>query len=234
MAKNSGVTANTPKNILLGAGTIHKGLELTYTLTTDTALVTGKKYYTRSESSPDYTYTEVASPALADISTYYEYDWNRATSLIGATSGGSKFTYTPELKDIEADGALVKGKGLTVKVGETATFELNFLELTPEIMKMLSLGTKVESSASYSGYDEIKAKAQIETGDYVENLGFIGKMATGEPIVIIMDYALCTSGLPIEGKNKDNNVSTATFECVAELSGELETLPWHILTKHTS
>lgn len=47
----------------------------TYALTSDTALVTGKTYYTRSGSgtaqSP-YVYTPVASPVVADIGSYYE------------------------------------------------------------------------------------------------------------------------------------------------------------------
>lgn len=47
----------------------------TYVQTSDSALVTGKTYYTRSGSgtteSP-YTYTEVASPSVSSISTYYE------------------------------------------------------------------------------------------------------------------------------------------------------------------
>lgn len=43
-----------------------------YALTSDVALVTGKKYYTRSGTSPNYTYTEVASPVVGSIGTYYE------------------------------------------------------------------------------------------------------------------------------------------------------------------
>lgn len=47
-------------------------LSATYAITTDTALVTGKTYYTRSGTSPNYTYTKVTTPAVADIATYYE------------------------------------------------------------------------------------------------------------------------------------------------------------------
>jgi hypothetical protein len=226
---NTGVTSDTPKNILLGAGTIHKNLTKSYELTSDTALVSGKTYYTRSGSAGSYTYTAVASPNVASIATYYELSWNMSESLMGATSGGNKLTITPEIKDIEADGALVKTKGLTFKVGETATLEINFLEITPDIMKSLTLG-KTGSTAIYSEYDEIVAKAQIEAGDYITNLGFVGKTATGDPIIVIFDNALCTSGLSLEGKNKDNNVTPATFECYATLGASLETLPWHILT----
>ena len=83
----TGVTANTPKNILFGAGTIHKGL----------------KYEGSSRN-----FTE---------------------SLVGATSGGSKLSIIPEVQKVEVDGAMVAAKGLTVKTGETATMEINFIEL---------------------------------------------------------------------------------------------------------
>ena len=46
-----------------------------YLLTTDTALVTGKTYYTRSGSGTSqspYVYTAVQSPSVSDIATYYE------------------------------------------------------------------------------------------------------------------------------------------------------------------
>jgi hypothetical protein len=44
----------------------------TYEATSDTALVAGKTYYTRSGSEGSYTYTPVASPDVANISSYYE------------------------------------------------------------------------------------------------------------------------------------------------------------------
>ena len=96
--KSSGISAKTPQNIVLGAGTLHKGL------------------------------------------TFTDGKWNFEESLIGATSGGTKITIVPEFKDIEVDGALVKVKGLAVKIGETATMETNMVELTPDWIKMAIVG----------------------------------------------------------------------------------------------
>ena len=94
----TGVSANTPKNIMFGAGTIHKGLK----------------------------YTSNA--------------WNFDDTIVGATSGGSKLSIAPEITNVEVDGALVKTKGLTVKTGETATMEINFIELTKDIIKAATIG----------------------------------------------------------------------------------------------
>ena len=184
--KSSGITADTPKNIMLGAGTIHKGL----------TLADGK--------------------------------WNFEESLIGATSGGSKFSIIPEFMDIEVDGALVKVKGLRQKVGETATMEVNFIEMTPDLLKMCVVGD-VAASTDYEGYSEIKSRARLNENDYIQNLGYVGKKTDGTPIIIIFEQAICTSGLEVEGKNKEAGVFKGTFECVADISPEADTLPWRIL-----
>ena len=184
--KSSGITNDTPENIMFGAGTIHKGLKFE-----------GSK-------------------------------WNFEESLIGATQGGSKLSIVPEVTNIEVDGALVKVKGLTKKIGETATMEINLLELTPDILKDVTIGN-VASSEEFTGYYEITSKANIEANDYVENIAFVGKKLDGTPIIVILPNALCTTGLELEGKNKENGVIKATFECYAELTGNHETLPWKIL-----
>lgn len=178
-----GVSATTPENILLGAGTIHRNL----------AFADGK--------------------------------WTG--DIIGATSGGNSVEIKGEIKDIELDGALVKVKGLAVLQGGTATMEVNFAELSTEVMKMAMLGEEGESDAE--GYDMLVPKANIAEGDYVENFAFVGKTANGaKDIIVILENALCTSGLKIEGKNKENSVIKLTMEAYAENEGDLDTIPVRI------
>ena len=185
--KSSGITENTPKNIMFGAGTIHKGFKLT------------------------------------------EGKWNFAESLIGATSGGITVNITPEITDIEVDGKLVKVKGLSdVKTGETATMEINFIELSPEIIKALLVANDGESE-TYTGYNEITSKARISDGDYIENLAYVGRRLDGTPMIIIFKNALVSGGLSVNGQNKTAGTTTVTFECVADLTGDFDVLPYTIL-----
>lgn len=184
-AGKTGVSKNTPKNILFGAGTIHKGL----------------KYTTGA--------------------------WNMDESIVGATSGGSKLSIVPEVTNIEVDGALVKTKGLAVKTGETATMEINFIELTEDLIKASTLG-KTGTSEDTTDYNVIVPKADIEAGDYWENIAFVGKTVEGKNIIAILENALCTSGFEQEGKNKEGSIGKYTFESYAELTGDLDTLPWKI------
>ncbi len=180
----TGVTENTPKNILFGAGTIHKGL----------------KYTTNA--------------------------WNFEASLIGATSGGSKLSIVPEVTQIEVDGALVKAKGLSVKTGETASMEINFVELTKDIIKAATFGK--DGTSDDSNYDVIVPKANIAEGDYWENIAFVGKTLEGKNVIAILENALCTNGFEQEGKNKEGAIGKYTFESHAELTSDLDTLPWKI------
>lgn len=175
-----GITAGTPGNILLGAGTYYKGL----------------KFETNAWSG----------------------------TVLGATSGGGKISIKGEFVDLELDGALVKFKGQTIKQGGTASAEVSFAELTPDVLKMGTLFK--EGTASATGFTMLQDKARIVDGDYIENFGFVGYTAdNSKQIIVIFDYALCTSGMEIETKNKEQSVIKLTLDAVAANSGDLDTLP---------
>ncbi len=175
-----GVSATTPENILLGAGTIHKNL------------------------------------------TWESNAWKG--DIIGATSGGNSVEIKGEIVNIELDGALVPVKGLAVMQGGTGTMEVNFAELSIDVMKMGMIGEVGESDAQ--GYTMIQTKANIDEGDYVDNFAFVGKTANDKKdIIVIFESALCTSGLKIEGKAKENSVIKLTMEAYAENDGNLDRVP---------
>lgn len=177
-----GISATTPENILLGAGTWMKNLK----------------------------WDSAASK------------WNG--DVLGATNGGGKISIVGEFYDIPVDGQLVKTKGLVVKQGGTVTCEVNFVELSTEIMKMATLFE--EGTADVNGYTMLKDKAAISEGDYVENFGFVGYTANNAKMIIfVMENALCTSGMEIESKNKEAAVVKLTMEAYAENAGDLDTLP---------
>ena len=147
--------------------------------------------------------------------------------IIGATSGGNSVEIKGEIKDIELDGALVKVKGLAVMQGGTATMEVNFAELSIDTMKIGMIAEVGTSEAE--GYSMIQTKANIDEGDYVKNFAFVGKTANdAKDIIVIMENALCTSGLKIEGKNKENSVIALTMEAYADNAGNLDRVPVRI------
>lgn len=157
---------------------------------------------------------------------YEGSSWNFDASCVGATKGGSTLTITPEFYSVEPDGSTVAIKDFKRKVGETATLEVNFLELTKDLIKSAVVGA--EGTSTDTNYEVIESKDAIVEGDYWENIAFVGETLDGENIIVILDNALCTSGLALEGKNKEEGVGKYTFECHADATDSLTTLPYHI------
>lgn len=157
---------------------------------------------------------------------YTTNTWNLEESIIGATKGGSTLSIVPEFYEVEPDGAMVSVKDLTVKTGETATLTVNFLELTKDLIKAALIGA--DGTSEDTNYDLIKSKPDIAEGDYFDNIAFVGKTLGGKNIIVILENALCTSGLELEGANKEAGTVEYEFKCHAELSGDLDTLPYKI------
>lgn len=153
--------------------------------------------------------------------------WNAAESVIAATSGGNTLAITPEVTDIEVDGANVKVADLAVKTGETATLETNIVEISPDVLKKVVIA-KDGTDENATGYSVLESKPRIEKGDYIDNFGFVGKRIDGTPIIIIFEKALCNTGIEWSAEAKAAGVITATFECYAGIDSDLEHLPWKI------
>lgn len=150
--------------------------------------------------------------------------------VIGATSGGTKVTITPEFKDIEVDGALVKVEGLTLKIGETATLETNLLEITPDLIAQLVCGDEGDNvTIDDDTYAHIVSSESIPEGAWVDGVAIVGKTIEGKRVIILFERSLCKSGFTFDGKNKENSVVPATFECYALFNGSHEKLPYHII-----
>ena len=157
---------------------------------------------------------------------YEGSSWNFDASCVGATKGGSSITIEPEFYSVEPDGSTVAIKDFKRKVGEKATLEVNFLELTADLIKSAVVGEN--GTSTDSTYDVIESKDAIAEGDYWENIAFVGETADGENIIVILDNALCTSGLGLDSQNNAESVGKYTFECHADANESLTTLPWHI------
>jgi len=152
-------------------------------------------------------------------------------TVLGATSGGSSIKITPEVLDIEIDGAMALAKGLAVMQGGTGEAEVNFAELNKDILAMTTLGEVLgeESENHVAGFDCIQTKNAITEGDYVENLGFVGYTADqSKQIIVIFDNALCKSGFQLDPKNKENAVVKATFTAYGNIDTDLDRVPVRI------
>lgn len=139
--------------------------------------------------------------------------------LLGATAGGNKVTIEVIYREIEIDGVFTPAVGQKILKGHTAKIETNVKELTAENIRLAINGEIKDANGTDAptGYKVIYGKPKLENTDYIKNLGIVGTMSgTNDPIIVIIDNALCTSGLDFETKDDDEAVVSMTFEAHAD------------------
>ena len=120
-AASTTALGTSPELIRMALGAADVTDNSSYALTTDTEIAADKTYYTRSGTSPNYTYTAVTTPSAQSLSSYYE------------KTGGSKITPRRDLKQTDfsdelwwvgdrADGGMVAVK--LINALSTAGFTL--------------------------------------------------------------------------------------------------------------
>lgn len=241
--RKSGINSNTPEQLLLGAGTIFKNFKYVYRKVEvaegETAPADALEVVADGTNEEDDTIqigkltANVSFVGLDDgyepvIGDFVTGAWDDSEdNVLGATSGGNKLSITSELTPIEVDGATVTVKGLTQKTGESGSLETNMVQHSIESLKRAIVGKETDSLIK--GYTQIQTKPLIELSDYLDNIAYVGSKTDGQDVIIIMENAICTSGLEIEGKNKEANVVTTTFEPSADFKkGVFDTLPIYI------
>lgn len=138
--------------------------------------------------------------------------------LLGATSDGNKVTIEQEYRTIEVDGVFVDAVGQKVLQTSIAKLETNVKELTAENIRLAINGTVRESTEGEApqGYTVVEGKGKLENTDYIPNLGLVGTITgSEEPIIVILDNALCVSGLEGETNDDDEMVITMEFQAHA-------------------
>ncbi len=161
------------------------------------------------------TYDEKVAPTEQEI----------IAGLLGATKDGGTMAITPTFYNPELDGQLVKVAELERKIGEAATIETSFAELTPEIIKNTVIGSVEESTDA--NYDVITS-GELEEGHFYDGFGFYGELTDGRPCIILFKKALCTSGMSFDSKNKEGSVFKGTFECYSDIAYGVQKLPYAI------
>lgn len=166
-------------------------------------------------------YSETVAPTVEEIKA----------ALLGATSEGGTLTITPEFFMPDIDGVTVAMKEFQQKVGEVASMETSFVELTPDLMAKQVIG-KVGASTD-GDYDVITSTDTITAGHFYDGFGYYGEHLDGRPMIIIFKSALCTSGVSANPKNKTNAVFKGTFECQSDIDYGTTKLPYAIFIRKT-
>ena len=153
-----------------------------FALTSDSALVTGKTYYTRSGSAGAYVYTKVASPDVTDIATYYELVASSGIHYVeGDFIARSKYSLTktqigeveffPYAKQTTAQAILKAGFEKSVLRTDRKAQQQLRAAIISDFFAPLANGTSVTSPASGSTWNlqQVLAYTAAKLGDVMES-----------------------------------------------------------------
>lgn len=158
-------------------------------------------------------------------SIYKNVTWNSDLGKfegerLGATAGGNKVKIENNYRDIEIDGTFSKYKGQKIITASNASLEANVKELTASNIALAINGktrTLVGTEEGPDGSIVIEGKAKLEDTDYLTNIALIGTVTgSNDPVVVILDNPICTSGLDMDFKDDSEAVVKMTFEAHAD------------------
>lgn len=134
---------------------------------------------------------------------------------LGATQGGNEFSFSQEMRQIQADGAKGRTKGLVVIDSEEALLTVNLLEQTAANIKLSIAGATLDTSDV--NYDLIKPSGKIADTDYLTNIAYVGRVSGSlKPVVIILENALSIEGLNLKPEDKKEAVLPIKFAAHAD------------------
>lgn len=129
------------------------------------------------------------------------------TKILGVTRGGGTFTVTRESRTPEVDGMRYPFKGSDFIDSTDAYLSGTLLEVTPDNFDRL-LGTgDVEKNSTKT---TVTMHTAIGADDYIDNLVWVGDLADGSLVMIVLKNAINTADFVLTFTDK--NEGTMTFE----------------------
>ena len=132
------------------------------------------------------------------------FDGNLAVSdKLGATSGGSTFSATPELRNIfeGIDGAKGNYKDGNVIDNWEITLTATVKEMTAKNLQLAMASADISSSDDK--FDVLSPRMDIKTTDYVDNICWLGTMkGSSGPMIIELEDVMSTNGISFTAEDK--------------------------------
>jgi hypothetical protein len=148
---------------------------------------------------------------------------------IGATRGGATFTVKTELRKMPVDGSKGDVMGDKRIMSVTAEMEVEFLELSPEIIALAIPGaTTTEEPVGAPTHTEMRRALQLALEDYIGNVALIGQISGSDhDVCLVLENALSDGNFALG--MKDGDESTVKVKLTGHFdSADLDKEPWVI------
>lgn len=148
------------------------------------------------------------------------------TNILGATRGGGTFTATREIRTPEVDGMRYPFKGSDFVDSVDAYLSTTLIEVTPDSISATLGNANVTTSGKVT---TIKMHTAIETTDYMTDLCWIGDIADGRLVMIVLKNALNTSDFTLTFTDKGEGTLAAEFHARQGSVSDYDYAPFEIV-----
>lgn len=169
-----------------------------------------------------------------DLTKTYAQNIAVAGALLGATDGGGTFSAVPVVHNVAIDGVPTNTKGLHRIDEWTITMTARMKELTAaNIAVALGAATSAtvgsgDAETALVGATRITANEDIDNGDYLTNLTWVGRLSgSDDPVIIVMKNAFSLNGFSINPTDKAEAVGEYTLTGCYDLA-DLDDVPFAI------
>ena len=147
-------------------------------------------------------------------------------TLLGATRGGGNYVVTRQMREPEVDGRRYSFKGGRFVDSADARLTTTLLEITPgNIVRALGSG----ESETTGKKTTIKMHTDIEDEDYLDNIVWVGDLADGRMVAIVLYNALQTGDFSFTYTDKGEGTLAVEFHAHQEKVEDYDKAPFEII-----
>ena len=148
------------------------------------------------------------------------------TDILGATRGGGNFVATRDIRTPEADGVRYGFVGDKFVDSVDARLSTTLIEITPGNLKLALGSADVTTSGQKT---TIKLRTEIKDEDYLENIVWVGNLADGSLVAIVLYNALNTADFNLTYTDKGEGTLTVEFHAHQEEVDDYDYAPFEII-----
>lgn len=147
------------------------------------------------------------------------------TDLLGATRGGGTFSVSREMRNPEIDGMRYRFKGGNFVDSTDPYLSTTLVECTPENFA-LALGATATTSGKKT---TVKMNTAIEPDEYLTNLCWVGDLADGQLVMIVLYNALNTADFTFTFVDKGEGTLAVEFHACQDEVNDYDEAPFEVI-----
>ena len=162
----------------------------------------------------------------ASLKTAIAAEITAGTNILGATRGGGTFVVTRDIREPDIDGRRYPFKGGKFVDSADARLSTTLIEVTPQNVKD-ALGSATLTTSGKK--TTIKLNTAIAETDYLTNVVWVGDLANGSLVCIVLYNALNTADFSLTFADKNEGTLAVEFHAHQSEVDDYDEAPFEII-----